>query len=96
MNPSAPPTSSGGQRLAPSTKAGYSHARFAVANLLDGHIVALVVAKVVDVDEPLYPGRDQGAQRQTVFPVDQRLVVELPERRIAVAAAIDVEFPEVR
>ena len=71
------------------TKAG-------VANLLDDHVVAPVVAVVLGVDEPIHAARDHDAQPQALRLVDRRLAVELPERRIAVAAAVDVEFPEVR
>ena len=67
-----------------------------VENILDGHVVAPVVTVVVDVDEPLRAALDHGAKSQTHRLVDRRLVVELTEQRIAVAAAVDVEFPEVR
>ena len=70
--------------------------RVAVANLLDDHVVPPVVAVVVGVDDPLHAACDQDAQPQALRLVDRRLVIELPERRIAVAAAVDVEFPEVR
>ena len=72
------------------------HVRVAVANLLDDHVVPPVVAVVVGVDEPLHAACDQDAQPQALRLVDRRLVIELPKRRIAVAAAVDVEFPEVR
>ena len=72
------------------------HVRVAVANLLDDHVAPPVVAVVVGVDEPLHAPSDHYAQAQALRPVDGRLVVELPERRIAVAAAVDVELPEVR
>ena len=66
-----------------------------VAELLDDHFMAPVVAVVVGIKESLHAAANRSAQPQTLRLVDRRLVVEFAKRGIAVAPAVDIEFPEV-